>query len=33
VKRLTSIARAWTFENWLNRKPLVKDLAPGAAPS
>jgi len=26
AKRLTSIARAWTFVNWQNRKPLVKDL-------
>ena len=26
AKRLTSIARAQTFVNWQNRKPLVKDL-------
>ena len=26
AKRLTSIARARTFVNWQNRKPLVKDL-------
>lgn len=26
TKRLTSIARARTFVNWQNRKPLVKDL-------
>ena len=26
TKRLTSIAKARTFVNWQNRKPLVKDL-------
>jgi hypothetical protein len=33
TKRLTSIARARSFINWKNRKPLVTISKPSAAPS